>query len=50
MRIIGQFNKGFILVQFRKDLYIIDQHAADEKFNFEKLLRSQEIEVQNMVQ
>ncbi|GME68324.1 unnamed protein product [[Candida] boidinii] len=45
MRIIGQFNLGFILVSKKKqesedvDLFIIDQHASDEKFNFEKYSR-----------
>lgn len=41
MNIIGQFNLGFILVSRRKDnreeLFIIDQHASDEIYNFEKL-------------
>lgn len=45
MRVIGQFNLGFILVmkprngadQGIDDLLIVDQHASDEKFNFERL-------------
>ena len=39
MQILGQFNLGFILVKLDKtnDLYIIDQHASDEKYNFEML-------------
>ncbi|DBA85494.1 TPA: hypothetical protein ACH3X2_000440 [Trebouxia sp. C0005] len=37
MRIIGQFNLGFIVVRLGQDLFIIDQHASDEKFNFERL-------------
>jgi DNA mismatch repair protein PMS2 len=41
MKIIGQFNLGFILVSRTKsdgcsDLFVIDQHASDEKANFEK--------------
>lgn len=32
MRIIGQFNLGFIIVWLRGDLYILDQHACDEKY------------------
>jgi DNA mismatch repair ATPase MutL len=32
MRIIGQFNLGFIIVELRGDLFILDQHACDEKF------------------
>ena len=37
MRIIGQFNLGFIVVRLGQDLFIVDQHASDEKFNFERL-------------
>ncbi|CCH43072.1 DNA mismatch repair protein [Wickerhamomyces ciferrii] len=41
MKIIGQFNLGFILVirqnDLKQDLFIVDQHASDEKFNFETL-------------
>jgi DNA mismatch repair ATPase MutL len=37
MQIHGQFNLGFILATVGRDLFIVDQHAADEKFNFERL-------------
>ncbi|ODV84099.1 hypothetical protein CANARDRAFT_224674 [[Candida] arabinofermentans NRRL YB-2248] len=43
MRVIGQFNLGFILVTRKNEvnndlnLFIVDQHASDEKFNFERL-------------
>nr|CAH7718006.1 unnamed protein product [Callosobruchus chinensis] len=37
MKIIGQFNRGFIITQLDSDLFIIDQHATDEKYNFEQL-------------
>ncbi|KAG5315026.1 PMS2 endonuclease, partial [Acromyrmex insinuator] len=37
MEIIGQFNLGFIIARLEDDLFIIDQHATDEKFRFEKL-------------
>lgn len=37
MQIIGQFNLGFIVVRLGQDLFIIDQHASDEKYNFERL-------------
>ncbi|KNE69016.1 DNA mismatch repair protein MutL [Allomyces macrogynus ATCC 38327] len=40
MQILGQFNLGFILVRHGPwDLYIVDQHAADEKYNYERYLR-----------
>ena len=38
LEIIGQFNKGFIIGKLGQDLFLIDQHASDEKFNFEKLM------------
>ena len=31
MNIIGQFNKGFIITSINNSLFIIDQHASDEK-------------------
>ena len=38
MRVTGQFNLGFILAtRNNTDLFIIDQHASDEKYNFERL-------------
>lgn len=47
MHIAGQFNLGFIIAVRHKDeqdstramdeLFIIDQHASDEKYNFERL-------------
>ncbi|XP_030901475.2 mismatch repair endonuclease PMS2 isoform X2 [Melopsittacus undulatus] len=37
MEIIGQFNLGFIIAKLNSDLFIIDQHASDEKYNFEML-------------
>lgn len=40
MRVIGQFNLGFIIAKLNKeDLYILDQHACDEKYRFEELQR-----------
>ncbi|EEC00172.1 DNA mismatch repair protein, putative [Ixodes scapularis] len=39
MEIIGQFNLGFIVAKLGDDLFIVDQHAADEKYNFERLER-----------
>lgn len=40
MEILGQFNLGFIIVKLDTDLFIIDQHATDEKYNFEVLHRT----------
>jgi DNA mismatch repair protein PMS2 len=51
MKIIGQFNLGFILViRDNKDLFIIDQHASDEKYNFEDLQRNTIFDSQRLIQ
>ncbi|KAF1994302.1 DNA mismatch repair protein MutL [Amniculicola lignicola CBS 123094] len=56
MRIIGQFNLGFILavrppspLSPTPDLFIIDQHASDEKYNFERLSATTVLESQRLV-
>jgi DNA mismatch repair protein PMS2 len=38
--VLGQFNLGFILATLGDDLFIVDQHASDEIFNFERLQRT----------
>ena len=48
--ILGQFNRGFIVTRLRNDLFIIDQHASDEKYNFEDLQRNTVISKQRLVQ
>ncbi|KAL8544380.1 hypothetical protein ACS0TY_004790 [Phlomoides rotata] len=37
IKVIGQFNLGFIIGKLDHDLFIVDQHAADEKYNYERL-------------
>uniref|UniRef100_A0A8C4QGI1 Mismatch repair endonuclease PMS2 n=1 Tax=Eptatretus burgeri TaxID=7764 RepID=A0A8C4QGI1_EPTBU len=37
MEVVGQFNRGFVVARLGQDLFIIDQHASDEKYNFERL-------------
>ncbi|KAL4870060.1 hypothetical protein BDV12DRAFT_166524 [Aspergillus spectabilis] len=53
MRILGQFNLGFILATRSSDskdeLFIIDQHASDEKFNFERLQAETIVQNQRLV-
>lgn len=60
MRIVGQFNLGFIVAlrlangpegqgHANDDLFIIDQHAADEKYNFERLSSNTILQNQRMV-
>ncbi|KAJ5084021.1 hypothetical protein NUU61_008600 [Penicillium alfredii] len=53
MRIAGQFNLGFILAvrpaEDHDELFIIDQHASDEKFNFERLQAETVVQNQRLV-
>ena len=49
MRVIGQFNVGFIIAELGGDLYILDQHACDEKYRFEKLQLETEIHQQPLL-
>lgn len=63
MHIVGQFNLGFILAvrtradadesesQTRKadELFIVDQHASDEKYNFERLQQETVVGNQRLV-
>ncbi|WVW82358.1 hypothetical protein I302_104365 [Kwoniella bestiolae CBS 10118] len=62
MEVLGQFNKGFIIARLQHppstgneqdqgtdDLFIIDQHASDEKFNFETLQRTTVIKGQALI-
>ncbi|KAL3074658.1 hypothetical protein niasHT_033685 [Heterodera trifolii] len=49
MRLIGQFNNAFLIVRLRSDVFIIDQHAADEKYNFERLLAHNVIKSQTLI-
>ncbi|KAK0745051.1 hypothetical protein B0T21DRAFT_280404 [Apiosordaria backusii] len=61
MKIIGQFNLGFILAVREAspsssasndddELFIIDQHASDEKYNFERLQSTTTVQSQRLVQ
>lgn len=49
MEVIGQFNLGFIITQLEDDLFIIDQHATDEIYNFETLQKTTELTSQKLV-
>lgn len=50
LNVIGQFNTGFIIARLHPNsLFIIDQHAADEKATFEHLMRTTEIHTQPLV-
>jgi DNA mismatch repair ATPase MutL len=47
--ILPQFNLGFIIARLGNDLFILDQHASDEKFNFETLQKSTVMHQQPLV-
>ena len=49
MEVLGQFNLGFIIAKLDNDLFIIDQHASDEKFNFEDQQRNTTIKSQRLI-
>lgn len=49
MKIIGQFNKGFIITKLNNDLFILDQHASDEKFTFESLQKTTKFTTQPLI-
>jgi DNA mismatch repair protein PMS2 len=50
MRVIGQFNLGFILaICSQNQLWILDQHACDEKYNFEHLCKKTVIHEQPLI-
>lgn len=36
LKVIGQFDKTYIIAEWEHNLFLIDQHAAHEKFMFEK--------------
>ncbi|XP_078033245.1 mismatch repair endonuclease PMS2 isoform X2 [Augochlora pura] len=49
MEILGQFNLGFIIARLNEDLFIIDQHATDEKYRFEKLNNETQLKTQKLI-
>ncbi|HAT4106681.1 DNA mismatch repair endonuclease MutL [Clostridium perfringens] len=52
LRVIGQFNKTYILAEYDSTLYLIDQHAAHEKILFEKYssdIAKKKVEIQPLM-
>ena len=49
LEILGQFNLGFIIARDGDDLFIIDQHAADEIYNFEQLHKTTTLNIQPLL-
>ncbi|KAI6205200.1 hypothetical protein M3Y94_00765700 [Aphelenchoides besseyi] len=46
MLVIGQFNNAFILTRLGSHMFIVDQHASDEKYNFEQLQANERVQCQ----
>ncbi|MCX0410491.1 DNA mismatch repair endonuclease MutL [Clostridium perfringens] len=52
LRVIGQFNKTYILAEYDSTLYLIDQHVAHEKILFEKYssdIAKKKVEIQPLM-
>jgi hypothetical protein len=49
MQVLGQFNLGFLVARRGSDLFIVDQHAADEKARFEALQKSTLLHTQRLI-
>ncbi|KAM6156423.1 mismatch repair endonuclease PMS2 [Erethizon dorsatum] len=49
MEILGQFNLGFIVTKLKEDIFLVDQHAADEKYNFEMLQQHTALRAQRLI-
>jgi hypothetical protein len=53
MEVVGQYNLGFIIARKMSDstddLFIVDQHASDEKINFEDLQNNTVIQSQKLI-
>lgn len=49
MIVIGQFNKSFIIAKLDDELFILDQHACDEKYTFEQLCKTKALKIQPMI-
>ncbi|CCE63633.1 hypothetical protein TPHA_0F01490 [Tetrapisispora phaffii CBS 4417] len=53
MNLVGQFNLGFIIttcnIDGKSNLFIVDQHASDEKYNFETLQKNTVFKSQKLI-
>jgi len=51
MQVIGQFNLGFVLARCsRNHLWILDQHACEERYHFEELCKKTVMHEQPLIQ
>ena len=49
LEVLGQFNLGFAVCRLDRDLFILDQHACEEKALFESLQRSTKLHEQQLL-
>ena len=49
MEIIGQFNLGFLVCKLSEHLFVVDQHAADEKSRYEFNWKNTKIQTQPLL-
>lgn len=52
LRVVGQFNKGFIICKWKEQdgrYFVVDQHAADEKANYERLIDQLQMSTQMLL-
>eukprot|EP01034_Spumella_vulgaris_P024390 gene24390-30734_t len=49
MRVVGQYSLGFIVAELDGDLFVMDQHACDEKYKFETLQQTTRIHQQPLL-
>ncbi|EGB04191.1 hypothetical protein AURANDRAFT_72554 [Aureococcus anophagefferens] len=49
MEALGQFNLGFLVCRLGDHLFLVDQHAADEKFRYEALWRDTRVDTQPLL-
>lgn len=48
-QVLGQFNLGFIIARVHHELFILDQHACDEIYNFERLQEKTKVHEQRLI-
>lgn len=49
MEIIGQFNLGFLVCKLNEHMFVVDQHAADEKSRYEFNWKNTKIQTQPLL-
>ena len=49
LSVVGQFNLGFIVARLADHLFIVDQHASDEKYNYERLQETSALQYQQLL-